>query len=161
MDWVDPHYLAVLQVLLALLAGKDVNWALTGSLGHALQGVPVQPQDIDLQTDKSGAYAIMDTMSEFALQPVAYLASENIRSHLGALLIEGVRVEVMGAVEKRLADGSWAPPPDLDRHRRFVMVSGMRVPVLGLAYEAGAYELLGRHERVALIRQVLNESRSK
>ena len=67
----------------------------------------------------------------------------------------------MGDVEKRLVDGSWAPPPELSRHRRFVMVAALQVPVMSLAYEAEAYELLGRPERAALIRTVLSESSLK
>jgi len=33
------------------LGDSDVNWAVTGSLGFALQGVPVEPHHIDIQTD--------------------------------------------------------------------------------------------------------------
>ncbi len=158
MDSITPPFLAALRVIVASLDGRGVDWVVTGSLGHALQGVPVQPKDIDLQTDAAGAYAIQDRLSEFVVQPVTFLTSENIRSHLGALLIEGVQVEVMGDVEKRLADGSWTPTPDLSRLRKFMGVAEMRVPVLALAYEAEAYELLGRPERAALIRGILSES---
>ena len=161
MDWITPPFLAALRVIAASLEGKSVDWAVTGSLGHALQGVPVKPRDIDLQTDAAGAYAIQDHLSEFVVQPVSFLTSENIRSHLGALLIQGVEVEVMGDVEKRLVDGSWAPPPKLSWHRRFVMVAALQVPVMSLTYEAEAYELLGRPERAALIRTVLSESSLK
>ncbi len=151
-------FLEVLDVILARLAGQGVDWALTGSLGHALQGVPVWPRDIDLQADEAGAHAIMDCFPEFVHQPIAYLVSADIRSHFGIMHIDGVKVDVMGAVEKRLSDGTWTPPPDLSRHRRFVMVAGRHLPVLDLAYEADAYELLGRHERAALIRRVLQKS---
>jgi hypothetical protein len=151
----------VLQVILTRLAGVGVNWAVTGSLGHALQGVPVEPQDIDLQTDAAGAYAIMDCLSEYIHKPVRFLVSENIRSHLGSFRIKGVRVEVMGAVEKRLADGKWTPPPDLDQVRQFVRFAGIHIPVLKLAYEAEAYEMLGRPERAMLIRRIIDESSSK
>ena len=55
---IDPVYLNVLRQIHARLSNTDVNWVVTGSLGFALQGVPVQPNDIDIQTDKVGAYEI-------------------------------------------------------------------------------------------------------
>jgi len=36
----------------------DVDWALTGSLAFYLRGINVLAQDIDIQSDDTGAYAI-------------------------------------------------------------------------------------------------------
>jgi hypothetical protein len=150
-----PH-LNVLRQIIARLdrweAGENrVNWALTGSLSFALQGLPVEPHDIDLQTDRAGAYAVERCFAEAVIRPVAFSAAANIRSHFGALCIDGITVEIMGDIEKRLPDGSWEGPVDLARHRRFVDVEGLRVPVLSLAYERDAYLKLGRVERAALL----------
>ncbi len=40
------------------LQDAHVDWAITGSLGLALHGIDVQVNDIDIQTDESGAYRI-------------------------------------------------------------------------------------------------------
>lgn len=37
---------AALELLLFRLEGRDLNWALTGSMGSALQGVPGQVGDM-------------------------------------------------------------------------------------------------------------------
>lgn len=87
------------------------------------------------------------------LLSVEYAELESIRSHFGVLDFDGVPVEVMGAVQKRREDGTWEPPVDITAHREVVDFRGGRLPVLSLAYEARAYERLGRTERAALLRE--------
>ena len=65
---IDSVYLNVLRQIHARLSNTDVNWVVTGSLGFALQGVPVQPHDIDIQTDKAGAYEIERLFSDVVIQ---------------------------------------------------------------------------------------------
>ncbi len=134
-------------------------WALTGSLGMALQGVPLTPHDVDLQTDAAGAYEIERRLAEFVTRPVQFSSTERVRSHFGAFLVHGVQVEVMGDIEKRRADGTWEPPPDLPHIIQYVTLEGLRVPVLDLEYEIAAYTLLGRLERAAFLRAWLDEPR--
>ncbi len=148
---IGPTYLAALGEIVARVGGRGINWAVTGSLGFALQGVPVEPHDIDIQTDEAGAYAMERLFAECVARPVAFCQGERIRSHFGELEINGVKVEIMGAVQKRNADGSWEEPVDPQQHRVLVQVGEMRVPVLALEYEYQAYLKLGRVERAALL----------
>ena len=134
-------------------------WVVTGSTGFALQGVPVEPKDIDIQTDRAGAYEIERLIAAAVVRPVTFSTAERIRSHFGALLLGGVTVEIMGDIEKRRPDGTWAPPPDLSRHSHMVTVEGMRLPVLSLEYEYQAYVALGRTERAAMLRAWLDHDR--
>lgn len=140
---VDQACIGVLRKICARL-GADMNWALTGSLSFALQGVPVEPHDIDVQTDAAGAYEIERRFSEFVTRKVAFFSAERIRSHFGTLLIDGITVEIMGDIEKLLEDGTWEKPPDLAAHRRIIDVQGIQVPILSLEYERQAYAKLGR-----------------
>ncbi len=84
-------------------------------------------------------------------RPVAFSGTEAIRSHFGALVIEGIAVEIMGALQKRLPDGTWEDPVEVALHRRWIEVGGLRVPVLDLVYEARAYRVLGRTARAELL----------
>lgn len=152
---IPPSHRAVLRRISERLAGEPVIWAITGSTSFALQGVPVPVNDIDLQTDESGAYRIAQCFADQVTRPVIFSGTERIRSHYGALTLDNVLVEVMGAIEKRLPDGIWEPPVDIRPHRRWVEVAGFVVPVLDLAYEERAYRLLGRTERADLLRQYL------
>jgi len=129
----------------------NVNWVVTGSLGFALQGVPVKPNDIDIQTDEVGAYEIERCFSEFSTEKVAFCSTERIRSHFGVLMIDGIKVEIMGDIQKRLEDGTWEDSVALERHKRVVEIEGMQVPVLSLEYEYRAYLKLGRLKKAEML----------
>ncbi len=158
---VEAAYLNVLRLILARLADAPVPWVVTGSLGMALQGMAVEVHDIDLQTNKEGAYEIERRLSEYVVQPVHYVTSERIRSHFGTLEIAGIKVEIMGAPQKRLDDHAWEPPVPVERYRQWVEVAGMRVPVLSLEYEYEAYRKLGRDEKAQVILKWLQQRRER
>ena len=143
---IGPDHLRVLEKIVDGLRDRSVNWALTGSCSFAIQGMPVRPNDIDIQTDKSGAYEIEKIFSENMVEKVCFVECDKIRSHFGAMMIDGVRVEIMGDIEKRDHAGEWGEPVDLNRHKILVTYEGMEVPVLSLEYEYEAYKALGRHE---------------
>jgi len=148
---LNPH-LDVLRRIVIRLRGRPVDWVVTGSLGVALQGVPVAVHDIDIQTDRDGAYEIERCFADYVAKPVRFSESEHIRSHFGALEIDGIEVEVMGDLQKRLDDGGWGAPVDVECHRHWVEVNDIRVPVLSLDYEYRAYLALGRTDRAERLR---------
>jgi hypothetical protein len=152
---IPEKHAAALQIITARLEGCPQPWVITGSLGMALQAVPVEVHDIDLQTDQDGAYEIERRLFRFVKKPVRYKASERIRSYLGELEIDGVKVEIMGAIQKRLDDRVWEDPVEVERYRHWITVDGMRVPVLSLEYEQQAYLRLGKVEKAELLRQWL------
>ena len=141
--------MAVLRRLERELDG--LLWVLTGSVGLALQGMPLEPRDVDLQTDEAGAYEIQRRLAAYVTRPVTFVTRERTRSHWGGFVIDGIEVEVMGDVQQRALDGEWDPAPDLPRLARWVEVDGLQVRVLPLAYEADAYRRMGRLEKAALI----------
>jgi len=152
----------ILSRILAALDGAGITWALTGSASFALQGVPVQPNDVDIQTDEVGAYAIERILAHVPnatiTKPVEYRESSSIRSHFGNLDIDGVKVEIMGALQKRLPNGEWEPAVDVRTLRIFVAHGSAQVPVLPLQYEVQAYLKLGRKDRAELLERFLRES---
>ena len=153
---IDSVYLNVLRQIHARLSNTDVNWVVTGSLGFALQGVPVQPNDIDLQTDKAGAYEIESLFSDVVIRKVKFSATEQIKSHFGALQIDGVEVEIMGDIQKRGADGVWEEIVNPAHYRKMAEIDGLLVPVLSLEYEYQAYLKFGRIERAKMLRRWLD-----
>ena len=152
---LDIAYLEVLRKINTRLNNTSVNWAVTGSLGFALQGVPIEPNDIDIQTDKRGAYEIERYFSEFMTKRVTLSSTEKIRSYFGEFMINRIKVEIMGDIQKSLEDGSWENPVDLEHHKRVVEVEGMQVPVLSLEYEYQAYLKLGRIDKAEMLRNWL------
>lgn len=53
-----------LQIILEQLIGLPEAWALTGSVGMALQGMPLQVHDIDLQTSPLGVIQIQQRLEK-------------------------------------------------------------------------------------------------
>ena len=159
-EMIAAQYLSTVRKLCIRLEDRQINWVVTGSLGMALQGVPVTVHDIDIQTDEDGAYEIERCFSECVIKPVRYSLSEQIRSHFGMLEIDGIQVEIMGDLQKRLGDQSWEKPVKVECYKQWVETDGMRIPVLSLEYEYQAYLNLGRSEKAEILRNWLQENRS-
>lgn len=155
---IPEKSLEVFRFIYRRLEGEEINWVLTGSLAFAMQGLPLTPRDIDIQTDRQGAYRFGELFAEFVTHPVGTdRAGERLRSHFGDFQIEGVQVQVMGDLQKRESpEHEWEPPTDLDRHKRWLEFGGMRVAVLDLEYEAESYRKMGRLERAELLRSYAN-----
>ena len=158
---ISESHLSVLRRIHSRLTEAGVNWVVTAGVNLALQGLRVEPDDIDIQTDEAGAYEIERRLSEFVTKKVAFSSTEKIRSHFGTLMIDGIDVEIMGDLQKRLDDGTWEPPLDLNRHKRFVEAGGMRIPVLSLEYEYEAYLKLGRTEKAKILEEWPRHSRHR
>ena len=152
---ISPEHRKVLRTLYEHLVDLESPWAIAGSLGFALQGMDTPVSDIDLQTDREGVYQIQSAFRNHVVKEVSFSEAKAIRSHFGELSILGMKVEIMGAVQKRLPSGEWEPPVEVRDHRRFVEVDGMKLPVLSLDYEERAYRILGRLDKANLIKQWL------
>ena len=127
----------------------------------ALQGMDLEIHDIDIQTDQHGAYEMESLLSEYSVTTVHYSISERMRSHFGALEVDGIKVEIMGDVQKLLEGQVWEEPVKVAAHRHWVNFEGMQIPILSLEYELQAYQKLGRKERADKIKKWLKENRTK
>lgn len=157
---IPDKFTKALTQIITSLEDQGISWAVTGSMGFALQGVPVTPNDIDLQTDTQGAYEIEQILCDCISRSVTPKTSDNMRSVLGRLEIEGVKVEIIGDVQKRQPDGSWESPVDIEEYKHFVEHQDMQVPVLDLHHEQKAYLKLGRLEKAAMLADWLTEQES-
>ena len=158
---IESAYLNALREIYLRLEDYQLSWAVTGSLGLALQGMVVEIHDIDIQTSQPGSYEIESLLSEYVVQAVHYKPSERIRSHFGSLVIAGIKVEIMGAVQHLITDQVWEEPVNVEKYRHRVNFDGMQIPVLSLEYEYQAYLGLGRIEKADKIKQWLEESQEK
>ncbi len=89
---------------------------------------------------------------------VRQVESPIMRSLLGKAVVQGVEVEIIGGVQKRLENGEWEEPVNVAEHRRWVNWQGRSVPVLTLEYEVEAYRRMGRLEKAEQIRRWLDSS---
>ena len=147
----------VLNFLSDYFGNEELNWALTGSCNFYIQGLDVSVADIDIQTDKEGAYQIDKLLAQYSLREVTYSETENICSHFGIFIIDGVTVEVMGDMRKKLPDGTWEKQIDLKSNIVYAYYKRLKLPVLSLEYEAEAYERLGRKQKARMLRNFLEQ----
>lgn len=136
---------------------KDVLWAFTGSVGFALQGLDLIPKDIDIQTDRVGAFEIERIFSDFVVEKVRFRVSEIMKSYFGVLSINKIKVEIMGNIQKKVGD-RWEEPVDIAKYLKFVEFEDMYLPVLDLKYEMEAYRKLGRFEKAKMLEEYLKRS---
>jgi hypothetical protein len=148
---IPPEHRSAIRRIQSLLSQMNNPWAITGSLGQALQGVPLTPHDIDLQTTQAGAYEIEQLLHPYVTEPVREKVGAVLRSYFGRLVLEGVQVEVMGDIQKALPGGGWDAPPVLEEVITRADLEGYQLPVLSLDYEIDAYRKMGRLERAALL----------
>ncbi len=156
---IDSRFAKVLHQLHNKLDIDEINWAVTGSLGFALQGMDVDVNDIDIQTEKSGAYEIERRFSQYVVRNVEFSSNKRIRSHFGELSVNGIKVEIMGDIQKCLPDGTWEDPIDICSNRCFINYGGISIPVMSLEYECEAYYKLGRMEKADQVRRYLEQHR--
>jgi hypothetical protein len=158
---IDVQYIKVLRKIHEKLAGSEISWVVTGSLNFALHGLQVEIHDIDIQTDKKGAYKIEQLLSEFMTRRIRYRSSKNIRSYFGVLTLDNIRVEIMGDIQKKLKNDSWEKPVNVNNYKEIIKLESMEIPVLSLEYEHEAYRQLGRIEKAKLIKKYLKSRRRK
>jgi hypothetical protein len=112
-----------------------------------------------VQTDRATARAIVERFPDQVRTPLYDRNSEAMRSSFAVLEFDGLVVEVMGDVAKRLPNSSWEAPVDVAAVRVWVEAHGLTIPVINLEHESRAYALMGRTVRAALIREVLDARR--
>ncbi len=154
---IHRKYVEVLRTICNRLSGSKVIWALMGSANLSLQGVPIEPNDIDLQTDEAGAYEIERSLSEYVTTRVALSTADKIRSYFGALLIDGVKVHIVGDLQIRFQNGKWEKPLKWDEHKQYVEIDDIRIPVLSLEHEHQIHLRLGKLDRAQIIKVVVEE----
>lgn len=145
----------LLRIVASRLEGTTALWAITGSVGLLLQGIPCTPHDLDLQSSADGIYEIERVLQLTTTLPVSLSGTDLIKSHFGRGTLGGWQIELMGDVHKRSDDGVWVPMPPLASVITRVQYAGTDLPVLTLEYEAQAYEALGREDQAAKIRRFL------
>lgn len=151
---LPARFAEVLKFIAVTLNAAGINWVVTGSTAFALRGIPLEPNDIDIQTDREGAYLMETHFKGFVVDRVAFSGNDKIQSHFGRLVMDGVKVEIMGDIQKSV-DGTWEAPVDLQEHKQIILFENVLIPMLDLPYEIEAYRKLGRHEKAGLLQSFL------
>lgn len=154
----NNSFLDVIEYICIKLINTRILWALTGSLNHAMQGVNIKPNDIDIISDKSGIYAIEKIFRQYIAKPVCYSEQSSLRSHYGMLRISNISVDLMSDVENLLKSGIWDSHVGWQDNIQQIKFRNSIVPVLSLGYELATYRKLGLWKRADLISNKLAEN---
>lgn len=140
---VNEKLMHALTLVCKSLEDSGVRWVLAGSLSLALQGIEVEPEDIDLLTDRQGALKVNAILKKYEKKKVEYSETEQVSSFFGIFDVEGVKVEVMGAFRER--EGTrWVSLSHRLNNPKVVETHGMRIPVSPLEDQLTSYRRLGR-----------------
>ena len=142
---LDLRIIEALQVLVKRLKGTDIKWVLVGSVSLALQGVKVEPGDIDILTDRDGAYGIADLLKKHETKPVKFSLGKWSRSFFGEFEIRGVKIEVMSDLEERIGS-MWVSLSDRLVSPKLVQIDRIDVPVSSLEAQLESYRLSNRKQ---------------
>ncbi len=152
---IPDEFLIPLRKIYREMQHAEIDWVITGSLGLAIKGIPISPQDIDIQTHRAGLQRFASIFSNALVQPPTIWESERIRSITATFVIAGIKVDIMGDVQFRDEDGFWDDTPNLSMNRIFLQVADMRIPTFTLDFEEEIYRAMGRADKAALITQYL------
>lgn len=91
--------LSALKKIAGILNSTEVSWILAGSTASYLNGLDVEPRDIDILTDQFGAYIIDREFASKrikAIKRVGFSETDTYASHFGIFLINDTQVEIIG-----------------------------------------------------------------
>ena len=118
----------------AAKVGEGVSWAVDGSAALCLQGTDVVPADVDILTDRRGAYVIAERLKDHMVRPVTFSKTERYESHFGVLTLQNVRFELMGDL-RVFRNGAWTKTMNpASAKLSTVKVRETTVPVLSMDY---------------------------
>jgi len=140
------------------LETSNVRWVLAGSLSLALQGVKVEPNDIDLLTDRRGAFRINAILKKYEKKEVTYSETEKVSSFLGIFEIQGVKVEVMGAYRERQGT-RWVSLSKRLENPRIIGIDGVRIPVSPIEDQLASYRRSKRPKDVEKVEEISQSAR--
>ncbi|NTW72721.1 MAG: hypothetical protein HGA49_10855 [Eubacteriaceae bacterium] len=131
--------------MVKLFNDRNIQWALTGSMNLALQGLDVNPLDIDIITDVIGFNAIVDLMQNNIDGSAGYVKSGRISSYYAKFCIDDTDVDVFSNITNMI-DGKY-----LDAHAgwqeyiKYIFASDCEVPVMSLLFEKKVYGMIGNY----------------
>lgn len=141
-----PRWRAILHRVARTLSETNIDYRLVGSAALALHGVDVPVHDLDLEMAKEDAQRLLAQFKAHIVLPLAWREAEHIRSHYGRLEIDGVGIDVMAGLERRVR-GHWVPA--LCTSGTTVELDGTRICLVALEEETLSQMRRGRLDAAA------------
>ncbi|OGD69567.1 hypothetical protein A3E89_02050 [Candidatus Campbellbacteria bacterium RIFCSPHIGHO2_12_FULL_35_10] len=139
--------------ILSLIVNKleTVNYALIGSANLYIQGLEINPRDIDILTTPEDIKKIDEILGEYRTKEIFFDESGGRNSFRSYYVIDGVEIEVLGNVNNDYRDVK-----SLD-NKIYVEFDKIKIPCISLAEELNTYERMGRTEKYEMVKNFLNK----
>jgi hypothetical protein len=146
---IAPNIISALKTIAQKLEGQNIKWVVGASCGLALQGMDVQPDDIDIITDEDGIFKISQCLVDYEVEAPKNAPSEIFDSLLSRYLINDCVVEVMGNFKiKSIIDKKWHSMNKLIEHPDIIEIEDFKIPVIPLLRSIEIYKIMGREKDV-------------
>ncbi|MGQ4892376.1 MAG: nucleotidyltransferase domain-containing protein [Candidatus Njordarchaeia archaeon] len=150
---VSEDMLKVLKFIAQAFKKHDINWVLAGSISLALQGVDVEPHDIDIITTEEDALKLNNILKEYMVKKVEYSETPHFKSHYGKFKINNIEVEIMGNPKEKRGD-KWFDLSSRLRNKNFVKLDELDLPVSSLEDHLESYMSSGREKDVGKVEKI-------
>ena len=150
---IDQKIIEVLKIINRKMKNRKIRWVLIGSTSLVLQEVKIKPKDIDILTNKEGAFKVNELLKEYEVKPIKFGESDVFQSYLGEFRINEVKVEVMGNLKEKIK-GRWRDLSPRLISPKIIKIEGMNLPVSPLKEQLVSYEALGREKDSARVQKI-------
>lgn len=153
---ISKKYIEVLRFIVDRLKYKNINWCLVGTTNLIIQGVKIEPSDIDIITDDEGAYLLSKVFKDFEVKPLNYSSDDKFRSFFSTYQIKNIKVEVMGGFQHKTSKGAWSRvmvPKNLKC--KAIKVKDYKINIVPLDVAYKFYKEVGRETTAQKIKEYL------
>jgi hypothetical protein len=152
---ISREMLTVLKFIQHKLKDEKLRWVVIGSANQALQGINIEPNDLDIITSIKDIKKILTIFREYVEQGLHKKAplTKGYPDCLRLILkINNIQVDIIGEEDYDIYYSKVLKGAVTN-----IQAEGLIIPCLKLEAELRAYEETGRTEKISLIEEHLNK----
>ena len=154
-DESSLNIISTIKTIAQKLENKNIQWVVTTSCALILQGIKLDPQDIDILTNKEDSIKINQILNDYKIKEFKNMTSNIFDSTLNKFLINNCIVEVMGNFNvKSRFDGKWHDLSYMLKNPNIVEIEKVRIPVLSILQSMGMYQMMGRKKDLTKVKEI-------
>lgn len=146
----NPKFYPTLKLISEKL--ENINYALIGSVNLYLQGIKLEPRDVDILTTSADIILIDEILKEYRTKEICFDDSDGRNSFRSFYKINAMEIEVLGNVNNTFRDAK-----SLDKKIE-IKFKDISLPCIFLLDELETYKKMGRLDKVKLIKNFLQNN---
>jgi len=163
-------FISCLKSISQKLEGSEVKWSIGGETSEIIQGVHVNPTNIEIFTDKEGIEEFVRRMADYNPSPVAPIERKLdraadlqekelpvlVRAKQTQFVVDGVDVSVYSDYQFKVGEWEWGDT--LEFEPAMVNVAGTSMPIMHSRIASEIYLMLGWTDRVDKISDAVHRA---